>query len=645
MKKIISAIMAVIIMSGCFCMAFASQSGEVVIYDNSTKLPIVVASDAPETDKTAAQKLALYLKKITGADFETVNSAEKGIFIGKAADFVQLDGVKTEGYRILANGTKIGIAGVGIRGTIYGVYGFLREYCGCRWYSRDLIVTPEAAKIAIPADTDKIFNETFEYRETDWISPTDKEYSLANELNGGNYRHFTPAEGSNVNYIGSFCHTLATTFCSASKYFESQPELFALHNGKRTGSQLCLSNEKTYEIVLGEVMDTLRRSSDPSSDNLQILSLTQNDNQDYCECPACKAADAKYGSHAGSLLLFINRIAQEVENAGYKNVAVDTFAYQYTRKPPVGIIPRDNVIIRLCSIECCFCHPLDDAKCSENKDFMADLKEWSRLCNRLYIWDYTVNYSRTLITFSDFGVLQRNMQVFAENGVKGVYEEGAYYASEVNGEFADLRAYLLSRLLSDPYLDYEAEMNGFLNAYYGSAAPYIKEYLDILQKSEEKDHMPIYDSPDKIYKSLKKKDIAYIDSLWAAANAADGTPFQKANVSRSEISWLAWKAENKKGEFSRLQLPSVWMNANAELYDRLVKAGIRKLSEGSDMFLYDFDNMKFIQATSPYFWKQSKLENENLIKEHTNKYDFYVFAEEKFGFILKPIFGLLNMIF
>ena len=37
---------------------------------------------------------------------------------------------------------------------------------------------------------------------------------------------------------------------------------------------------------------------------------------------------------------------------------MDTLAYRYTRQAPKTIKPADNVIIRLCSIECCFSHPL-----------------------------------------------------------------------------------------------------------------------------------------------------------------------------------------------------------------------------------------------------------------------------------------------
>ena len=44
---------------------------------------------------------------------------------------------------------------------------------------------------------------------------------------------------------------------------------------------------------------------------------------------------------------------------------------------------------------------------------------------------------------------------------------------EVGGEFAELRTYLISKLLWNPYDNVDTLMNDFLNGYYGAAAnPY-----------------------------------------------------------------------------------------------------------------------------------------------------------------------------
>ena len=121
-------------------------------------------------------------------------------------------------------------------------------------------------------------------------------------------------------------------------------------------------------------------------------------------------------------------------------MVVDTFAYQYTRQAPTGITARDNVCVRLCSIECCFAHALNDPDCEFNAKFMKDLEDWSKICSRLYVWDYVTNFMQTLCVFPNFDVLRSNIDTFRSHSVVGIYEEGAYYADPAGTEFYYLRS-------------------------------------------------------------------------------------------------------------------------------------------------------------------------------------------------------------
>ncbi|MDR1927267.1 MAG: DUF4838 domain-containing protein, partial [Oscillospiraceae bacterium] len=267
---------------------------------------------------------------------------------------------------------------------------------------------------------------------------------------------------------------------------------------------------------------------------------------------------------------------------------IDTFAYQYTRTPPKLVKPRDNVIVRLCSIECCFTHPLDDPNCPDNVSFASDIKRWSEISNRLYIWDYTTNYENYNCPFPNFQVLQKNMQFFIKHNVKGIYEEGNYTAAECNSEFADLRSYLLARLMWDPDLDYDAEMNGFLKAYYGGGWQYMREFLDLLAANSGKpglfgEHrkMGIYFTPDdKGALDLKLNQVRYADDLWAKAIELAGSDFCKQNVLRSQLSWRFWKGCNRVEEFSWLLPLEQWQGANEQLYNDFKAFGIVRYGEG-----------------------------------------------------------------
>lgn len=89
------------------------------------------------------------------------------------------------------------------------------------------------------------------------------------------------------------------------------------------------------------------------------MSVAQNDWYNACECENCRATDEHEGSHRGTLLYFVNQIAAVVARK-YPDVKIDTLAYQHTRRPPKYIRSASNVIVRLCSIECCFSHLFED---------------------------------------------------------------------------------------------------------------------------------------------------------------------------------------------------------------------------------------------------------------------------------------------
>ncbi len=589
MKKFLSAILALI--TAAFSLQLSAYATETEF--SVSECVIVIPCNVSETDSYAAQKLKYYLDRIIGGSIKIVTDDVPvdgyEICVGATNRAENNHADSADGsYFITSSAKRVVICGAGNKGTINGVYAFLEKYCGCHWYETEVVVVPENKNIKIPEGINEEYTPFFEYTETDTASSTDPEFSIANGLNGGVYRTLTSEQGSTVRYLGRFCHTFTTYFCKAETYFAEHPEYFALRNGKRIPDQLCLTNEKVKEIVAAEVLSLLAAEHN-LDDDIQIVSLTQHDNYNFCQCNNCKAIDSKNGSQSGTMISFVNDIASRVKQYGYDNVVFDTFAYQYTRKAPSEVVPREDVIVRLCSIECCFGHTLDDANCEQNVAFMKDLKEWSKICNRIYIWDYVHNYANTLCVFPNFGVLQRNVQIFYENNVKGVYEEGNYYIYNSDAEFAEMRTYLLSKLMQNPYLDYSAEMNGYLEAVYGPGGKYIREFIDIISEHAvtQRKHLTIYQSATDTLYNMTNEDINRCNELWEKAKEAAVTDEQLQQIRRSELSWRYWKSANKRGEFSRWQFPYVWMREGEKLHDDLKEMNAVLFSEGGTNLLSD----------------------------------------------------------
>ncbi len=581
MKKAFCTLIALLLLLGTAVFASAA--------DNETKITdavIVIAEDASITDNYAAQRLKYYLDEITGGDIAIVNDSEKtdvfAISVGATALAEAEFENNTDGsYYIRSEENALLINGVGNHGTINGVYAFLEKYCGCHWYEDEIIVIPENSELTVPADLDVTYTPFFEYTETDTKSSRDAEFAVANGQTGGIYKSLTAEQGGDVKYLGGSSHTLVNRYCKPSVYFEEHPEYFALVDGERRGTQLCLTNEDVKTIVTNEVLALLEEKHDPDA-SMQIVSVTQADNGEYCECDNCKALDEANGSQAGTMITFVNEIARRVSAAGdYDNVAFDTFAYQYTREAPTNVVPDENVIVRLCSIECCFGHTLDDPDCKENVAFMEDLQEWSEICDRLYIWNYSLNCDESVNIHPNFGVLQRNIQIFYEHNVKGIYEQGVFYIAECDAEFAEMKTYLVAKLMQNPYLDFEAEMLGYMTAVYGPGGTYLKEFVDIMTEHAVTrfSHLQLETSSRRNLHNMTSSVIKQCDALWENAKAAAETDEQLAQINRSELCWRYWKCSNGKREFSKLQHPYLWMNARQELYEDFIEMGVLRMGE------------------------------------------------------------------
>jgi hypothetical protein len=216
------------------------------------------------------------------------------------------------------------------------------------------------------------------------------------------------------------------------------------------------------------------------------------------------------------VLNFVNKVAER-----FPDKVISTLAYLYTRVPPKDLIPRKNVNIMLCNIESPRNVPINEG----DKAFCEDFEGWAHLTNNIIIWDYVVQYRNLISPFPNLQTLQPNLKYLHDKGVTMIFEEGN---PETGGEFHELKAYILAKLLWNVDADVNKVMDDFLTGYYGSAGKIIREYIDLLQKSLVKsgEKLEIYDTP------VQEKNSFLTDSLITEYNkifdraekAVAGTP-------------------------------------------------------------------------------------------------------------------------
>ncbi len=288
-------------------------------------------------------------------------------------------------------------------------------------------------------------------------------------------------------------------FVPSEKYYSKHPEYYALRNGKRIPTQLCLTNPKVLQLVIDTVSSLFNKFP-----NAEVISVSQDDNVQYCQCEPCMAINDVEGSSTGSVIDFVNKVAER-----FPNKTISTLAYQYTRTAPKNIKPRENVLITLCSIECDRSAPIAE-KCT---DFADDLVAWGKLTNNVRIWDYTTQFTNFLAPFPNLFTLQPNIQLFSTNNAKWIFEQHSHQPSEL----FELRSYLTAKLLWDPSINQEVVINDFLAGYYEEAAPFIQDYITTIHEEIKKDSsffLFLYGDPSQGFTSFLRPELLKQYDQW-----------------------------------------------------------------------------------------------------------------------------------
>ena len=471
---------------------------------------VSISAGNTETEVYAAEELQKYLEK------KNVTVAEGGYPITITYDKTLS---RNDGFRVSATADSMTIAGGTEHAVLYGIYKFLEKYAGVRYFLPGLEKIP-AGDITFDEGVLIDFAPIFESRQINWNAvASSAEWCTKQGINNCD-ADMSGKFGGKWSYGGLFVHTIGRL----------------TETGGDASDNPCLCDPENLQKAIKNVRAALAKNP-----NTDIVSVSQNDNNNYCKCEKCQAIDAEEGSPSGNMLRFVNAIAADIAE-DYPHVVVDTLAYNYTQAAPKITKPLPNVCIRLCSIRCCFMHPL--TKCpnksvwTRTPRLVHDIVEWGKICNRIYIWDYTTNFKFYVPTYANFGALRENMRFYVDNHVRGMFPQGN--SQSISGEFGEVRAYLLAKLMWDPYMseeEYYTHMDEFLEAYYGDGWQYIRKYIDKTTELAADGCMNIYENPfTAITREEYSENEAYFDELWQKAEELADED-HKENVRRSALQW------------------------------------------------------------------------------------------------------------
>jgi hypothetical protein len=434
--------------------------------------------DRPTPMETnAAVELQHWIKELTGATLDIKAGKAGGSRIA-----IRTDGsLGDEGYAIAVNRGQIILSGGKTRGVLNAVYALLEEDLGWRYYASDSIRLPKTNTLVI-APVARRYIPQLKIRDPFYASAFDPAWSLRNRANAPNAA--VPEEqGGHMDYAGMFVHT-AAQIVPPDNYFKEHPDYFAqAADGTRTTAQLCATHPDVVKIAIAYVRQVLR-----DNPHTEIVSVSKNDCQVSCLCPRCKKLRDEEGSDMANQLFLVNQVAQAIE-AEYPNVIIDTLAYLETIQVPKTVRPRKNVAIRLCNDAVgAWSYPFKPA---EQCDTAKLISAWGAVHNRIYIWDYTVNFSHYLAPMPNLDVIVANIRFWIKNHAEGVMLEGGYQGPAERDQF---KSWVAAKLLWNPALDERALARDFIQGHYGNAAPALEEYEVLLERMRA-DHASEMASP------------------------------------------------------------------------------------------------------------------------------------------------------
>ncbi len=510
------------------------SQGKNIISGGSTAYSILVPKNATTLENYAAKELQTILEdnyEVTlPITSEYQGASSKVISLGntqfKKDANVTLDAyaAKQGGFRIKSFNNGVAIYAEDDYALYYGMYRFLEENFGYKYYAYDCQVINSGSTQPLKAFD---YEDYPDIRYRSLLSETTKnayhigdvdENTIPTELNAAYINMHLYTTGSRYNLYNSVTGPVYKTgmygdsvppfakqlddqslltyflpydnswdyYVTGLTYGASHSDWYVLDGG--TPKQICFSkaysNSEMYNTIFNKLKAVIT-----ANPNKTVFELGIGDNWGYCNCSSCSS----YGNGKSDVYLrFVNKIANDVktwqaENCPRREIYIMAYAYMsYTLAPTVETA-ADNVIVRICPYNAYYNKAYNDSS-NYNAESNLGSANWQSIFNswkvkakHLGVWDYRSDFVDYLEPFPFWKQLENNVEYFKSLGVMEVMAQGiGTWSSNVLFPFEELDNYVRSRMLWDTSLSYTTLRNEFIDAYYGAAATYVKNYISAI---------------------------------------------------------------------------------------------------------------------------------------------------------------------
>jgi len=555
----------------------AENARKLVLVDNGVSLaPIVIFQDAPPYTRRAADELAEYIEKTSGAKPEVIEGEPKpipehAIWVGyqpllkKLFPQLDFDFKHPEEILIATNANHLVIAGrdrwdpnhlaaKGKRNTVNGiqqeygtanaVYTFLQDYLDVRslWpgdVGEDIV---ERKTIAF---------EPFEYRYHPPLRARAGLFGFSVLLRHSGYGHsgdWVRFQRIQLDSLGVHPgHAFKTWW---GRFHETNPDYFALQpDGTRGGQRpypsattvkMCESNPAVWEQWLADVEDQIREN--PA---LNCFNASPNDGYclGNCVCDNCRAWDhpdgdlrpsiwqglaQKYVALSDRDVTFANHCARLLkERYPDRDYYVSLNAYGNSRPAPLKAIPADNVVISNVA-NMFWSLDIPDKDFLEGKTYSKHYADWGKLTKNQVWRPNTGNPAGWQNALPEVPIerVMKSFRFAVGNHCIGIIVDMIWEHWATQGPLY----YALAHLAWDPSEDWRAVMDDYYRRGFGPASAEIEAYWAFLEESRNRkvdDYAGEANGYDEVYnRAFFDKAYGLLDQA-AAKTAGAAAKYQK----------------------------------------------------------------------------------------------------------------------
>ena len=454
------------------------------------------------------------------------------------------------GYVYRTVGNDLLIFGASSKGTANGVYGFLQDELGVRWFGPQELFTVIPKKDGIR------------------VGPLNKkvEPSLYGRNGGSHYEGDHPhnlwirrmRQGDGKQPFDQASHNLWRMF-PANKYYKTHPEYYFLVGEKRQiwggyNWGLCWSNPELADLAANKAEKYFCGGRFNDSFSLGI-----NDCASFCECKECaklQPARTFRGARVASDMYyhFVNKVARRVAKK-FPDRFIGVIAYNDVKAPPVGPMEKNIFVVLVNDISQHF----DKHYRKTDEDLV---KAWEKKNITLGMYYYIS--MNIIVPFYFPHLLAKELKDKYKRGFK------VFFTEENIGPMG----YVNYRLWWDINLDVDQLLDEYFTKLYGPAARYMKELYALLEEIHMRSRKGgfLYESGKLLqFRPYTKHDLIKIRKLLAKAHAAiKGMGVGRRRDARPEERRLAYTSNNLKVFLNMLEglvLARELKNAKGKLDD------------------------------------------------------------------------------